>query len=193
MMAGQATRQMAILRLLEGGGCLTTAKLAEQTGYPGKGIADACCRLILRGWLDRLERGCFTLSCEGRRALAAGETITSGPTAPLNQHARRPKRRTRQDKMWSAIRASKSKKFDLARLEEMAGASYAGARRFVTALVRAGYASELRRQPGEALTSNGFKRWVLVDDPGPQTPVVKADGRVWDPNRDEYRDMGVRP
>ncbi|WP_341990333.1 hypothetical protein [Azorhizobium sp. AG788] len=176
---------MDIMRVLEPGQCLTTAEMMERTGYTRRDVAKGCVPLLERGWIDRLERGCFILSEEGRRARAAGETITSGPRRPLTQVARRPRRRTVQDKMWSTIRVSR--KFDLARLEEMAGASTAGARRFVLALARAGYLTELRRQSGEAPTSNGFKRWLLIEDPGPATPVLKADGRVWDPNLGVFR------
>jgi DNA-binding transcriptional MocR family regulator len=186
MMAGDGSRQMAIARLLEPGPCLTVDEMADASALPRRSVAHACGQLVRRGWVDRLERGCFTLSPEGRRALAAGETIVSGPIGPLTTRARRPRRRTIHDKMWSAIRIAK--KFDLARLEELAGASTTNARRFVGALSRTGYLAELRRQPGEAPSSNGFKRWILVDDPGPQAPILKADGRVWDPNRREFRE-----
>lgn len=178
---------MDIARLLEPGPCLTVDEMVERTDYPRRSIADACARLVGRGWVDRLEQGCFTLSAAGRRALASGETITSGPIGPLTVRARRPRRRTIRDKMWSAIRIAK--KFDLARLEEIAGASRTNAQRFVLALARAGFLAELRREPGEAPSSNGFKRWLLVDDPGPATPTIKADGRIWDPNHRAFREV----
>ncbi|WP_333822821.1 hypothetical protein [Pinisolibacter sp.] len=184
-MAGEGSRQMDVARLLEPGPCLTLDEMVGRTDHPRRAVAAACAALVRRGWVDRLEQGCFTLSPEGRRALASGETITSGPIGPLTVRARRPKRRTIADKMWTAIRIAR--KFDLGRLEEIAGASIANARRFVAALSRAGYLAELRRRPGEAPTSNGFKRWVLIDDPGPATPTIKADGRIWDPNRREFR------
>ena len=184
-MAGDGSRQMAVARLLEPGPCLTVDEMVERCDLPRRSVAEACAGLVRRGWVDRLEQGCFTLSPEGRRALAAGETIVSGPIGPLTVRARRPKRRTIRDKMWSAIRIAR--KFDLARLEEIAGATAANAQRFVVALARAGYLAELRRRPGDAPSSNGFKRWVLIDDPGPAAPTIKADGRVWDPNRREFR------
>lgn len=184
-MPGEGTRQMEIARLLEPGPCLGIDEMVAQTGLPHRSAVAACASLVQRGWVDRLERGCFVLSTEGRRALAAGETITSGPIGPLTQRARRPRRRTTRDKMWSAIRITR--KFDLGRLEEISGATTANARKFVSALFRAGYLSELRRQPGEAPSSNGFKRWLLTEDPGPATPILKADGRLWDPNRREFR------
>lgn len=185
-MPGEGSRQMDIARLLAPGPCLTVDEMVERTDYPRRSVVYACSRLVCRGWVDRLEQGCFTLSPEGRRALANGEVITSGPIGPLTVRARRPRRRTVRDKMWSAIRITK--KFDLARLQEITGASAESARRFVGSLARAGYLAELRRQPGEAPTSNGFKRWFLVDDPGPVTPILKSDRRIWDPNRREFRE-----
>ena len=186
-MAGEGSRQMDIARLLEQGPCLTLDEMVGRSVHPRRAVAEACACLVRRGWVDRLEQGGFTLSPDGRRALASGETITSGPIGPLTARARRPKRRTIRDKMWSAIRIAR--KFDLGRLEEIAGASRANAQRFVLALARAGYLVELRRAPGEAPSSNGFKRWALIDDPGPATPTIKADGRVWDPNHRAFREV----
>ena len=187
MMPGEGSRQMEIARLLEPGPCLTVDEMVERTSYPRRSVVDACSCLVRRGWVDRLERGCFTLSSDGRHALASGETITSGPTGPLTVRARRPKRRTARDRMWSAIRITR--KFDFARLEEISGATASNVQRFVLALCRAGYLAELRRQPGEVPSSNGFKRWLLIEDPGPQTPTIKADGRIWDPNRRQFREI----
>lgn len=184
-MSGDGSRQMALVRLLAAGPCLTTAEMVEATGMTRNIVSDACVRLIRRGWIDRLERGCFTLSTEGRRAHAAGEVISSAPGPKLTQVARRPRRRTFRDRVWKAIRIAR--KFDLGRIEELAGVEAAAIGRYVRALTRVGYLSELRRQPGDAPTSNGFKRWLLVEDPGPETPVLKTDGRVWDPNRREFR------
>lgn len=185
-MSGDGSRQMALVRLLAAGPCLTTAEMVEATGMTRNMVSDACVRLVRRGWVDRLERGCFVLSPEGRRAHAAGEVISSAPGPTLTQAARRPRRRTFRDRVWKAIRIAR--KFDLGRIEELAGVEAAAIGRYVRALTRVGYLSELRRQPGDAPTSNGFKRWLLVEDPGPETPVLKTDGRVWDPNRREFRE-----
>lgn len=187
-MPGEGTRQMEVARLLEPGPCLTIAQMTESAGCTRRDIAEACGKLVRRGWVDRLERGCFVLSPDGRRALAAGETITSGARRPRSV-VRRVRHRTVRDKMWSAIRITR--KFDLAHLEQMTGASYAGACRYVSALARAGVLAELQRRPGDAPTSPGHKRWLLVDNLGPLTPQVRADGRVWDPNRN--KDLGGAP
>lgn len=179
-MAGLATRQMAVRAALAGGECLTTAELAARTGLDRTDVTDATGRMVLAGLVDRRERGCFILSPAGRDQLCRGEDITSGPRGPIGVVDRRPVRRTQQDKLWKAIRLVG--KFTLDRICELAEAKTASARRYVLRLVRAGYLVEIKREAGTAPTSPGFKRWSLIIDPGPLAPMVKADGRVWDPN-----------
>lgn len=181
-MTAEASRLMAIARVLGEGRCLTTAEITERTGLDRKDVATACGQLVRRDWVDRLERGCFVLSGHGRAALAAGEAIPcGGPLGPLTQKAKRPKRRTIQDKVWSTIRIRK--KVDLACLVEMSGGGRDAVRRYVHRLERAGYLAPLRREPGTAPTSNGFKRWILVDDTGPFAPIFKpTTGMFHDPN-----------
>lgn len=172
-MTGQATIQTPIVDALMGGACLTTAALVDMTGLERRRVADACCRLVTRGWIVRRQIGCFELSDQGRRAIAAGETITSGPTKPLTQaEPRRPRRRTVRDKMWSAMRVLL--KVRIADLETMAGATRDNAQRYVGALEKAGYLVRLRPEPGSAPTSNGYCRWLLVRNSGPEAPVYRV-------------------
>lgn len=184
------SRQMAIAGALSSGACLTTAELAAATGIERSRIADGCCRLITRGWIVRRERGCFELSREGRTALDAGETITSGPRGPLTQGVpRRRRRQTARDRLWSAIRILR--KFGLADLEMMTAASRANVMRFVNVLERTGYLAPLRREPGTAPTSQGYRRWLLVRDTGPDAPVFRARRRqLYDANTGETLEIG---
>lgn len=187
-MTAEATRQMDIARLLAEGPCLTTAEIVARTGLERRAAATACGLLVRREWVDRLERGCFVLSPKGRAALANGETISCGPAGPLTQRARRPKRRTVQDKIWATIRIRR--KVDLTTLVEMSSGGRDTVRRYVDRLARAGYLAELRREPGSAPTSNGFKRWTLVDDTGPAAPIFKpTTGAFFDPNTNATRPL----
>lgn len=181
-MAGESTRQMPVVEALTGGACLTTAALAEVTRLEGRDVAKACSSLVSRGWIVRRERGCFELSESGRKAVTAGEIITSGPTRPLTQaEPRRPRRRTVRDKMWAAMRVLQ--KFRIADLQTMAGASRDNAQRYVGALERTGYLIRLRPEPGSAPTSNGYQRWLLVRNSGPAAPVYRANaGDIYDRN-----------
>ena len=184
------SRQMAIAGALSAGACLTTAELAAATGIERSRIADGCCRLITRGWIVRRERGCFQLSADGRSALDAGETITSGPRRALTQATpRRRRRQTVRDRIWSTIRVMR--KFGLADVEMMTGGSRANVMRYVIALERAGYLTPLRKEPGVAPSSPGFCRWLLVRDTGPTAPVFRARSRdVFDANTGAFHALG---
>lgn len=183
-------RQMPIADALMDGACLTTQALAEVTGLDPRRVADACCRLVSRGWIVRRERGCFELSETGRKAIEAGETITGGPTGPLTQATpRRPRRRTVRDKMWCAMRTLM--KVRISDLETMAGASRDNAQRYVGALEKTGYLTRLRTEPGTAPTSNGHCRWLLVRNSGPEAPVYRPrNADVYDRNTNEVYRIG---
>ncbi|PKR90899.1 hypothetical protein CXZ10_06010 [Pleomorphomonas diazotrophica] len=187
------SRQMPVVNALQGGACLTTAALAELTGLSDRDVAKACCSLVSRGWVVRRERGCFEMSAVGEKAIAAGGIITSGPTGPLTQaEPRRPRRQTVRDKMWTTMRTLK--KFRIADLETLAGATRDNAQRYVGALERTEFLSRLRPEPGTAPTSNGFRRWLLVRNSGPDAPVYKAEaGEVYDRNTGIAYPIGGAP
>ncbi len=184
-MTGTATRQMALLNLLSGGECLTTDELAQGVPYDHRKVATACGQLVTRGLIERKERGCFLITAEGLRSQESGVVLTSGPQGPLTQrHPRTNRKQTKRDLIWRAIRIAQ--KFSLAEIETLAEASHDNAAGFVWALEKAGYLMPIRREPGTAPTSNGFKRWLLFKDPGPQTPVYRPRrGEVFDPNSGE--------
>lgn len=189
-MAGTAHHQAPVVQELLGGACLTTAALADLTGLSNHSVAQACCKLVSRGWIVRREKGCFELSAKGRKAAEAGETITSGSHSPRTEASpRRPRRQTVRDRMWTAIRTLK--KFTLADLETMAGASRCDAQRYTRVLASAGYLSRLRSEPGTAPTSNGFHRYLLIRPSGPEAPVYRAGRReVYDRNDGEIHRIG---
>jgi hypothetical protein len=64
------------------------------------------------------------------------------------------------------------------------GRGYRSALKYLLFLERAGYLRKLPvRARGTAPTSNGFVRWLLVDDTGPEAPVVQPlKGEVVDRN-----------
>lgn len=57
-------------------------------------------------------------------------------------------------------------------------------RKYLAALVKAGILrTEAQRVPGKALTSNGFKKYVLVIDCGPDAPLYRVKlGHVFAPS-----------
>jgi hypothetical protein len=184
---------MPVVEALTGGACLTTAALAEMTGLGDRDVAKACCSLVSRGWIVRRERGCFELSAIGEKAVAAGEVISSGPTRPLTQaEPRRPRRQTVRDRMWATMRTLR--KFRIADLETLAGATRDNAQRYVGALEKTGFLSRLRAEAGTAPTSNGICRWLLIRNSGPAAPVYKAKAaEVYDRNTGSTYPIGGAP
>ena len=183
-MTGLAHRQIAVVETLLAGGCHTTGAISETTGLPRNEVADTCCRLITRGYIVRRARGCFEMSEDGLKAHAAGVVLTSGARGARRLNTPiRPRRETDRDRIWRAIRLQR--KFSVASIAEVTGASVEHVGRFVRLLGHAGYLVELAKEPGFAMTSNGFKRWALVDDTGFRAPaLVRRDGgrRVFDRN-----------
>jgi predicted transcriptional regulator len=186
-MAGHAHLQQQVLAELPAGACLTVDQLVEVRGMSRRDISTAACGLIRRGYLERVERGCYQLTQEGLRAKESGDRLTCGPAAPLTQVCRRPRRRTHRDLLWFALRIlGTSGKPTIADLLEVAGldqaANYSNALRFLQALRKAGIVRRMpRREQALSLTSNGCHRYLLRKDLGPQTPVERREG-LFDPN-----------
>lgn len=181
-MAGSATRQMPIVEALSGGQCLTTTELKHCTQMTGSVVSDTCCKLVARGWIVRRERGCFELSKHGKQAVKNGETITSGPTRPLTQgYPKKRRKLTARCAIWRSIRILR--KFTIGELEILTSASHDNTMQFVGYLLKSGVLIPLKREPGAALTSNGFRRWFLMHDLGPETPIWRPTTReLFDPN-----------
>jgi hypothetical protein len=186
-MTPETGHQTAVLNALAGGCCLTIDRLAEVlTGMARRQLTNAAARLIERGLVERVERGCFRLTGDGRAAQASGVVIKSGPRGPMQR--KRPVRDSLNTRLWRAIRLRR--KFTIPALLELAVRDETsprhGAERFVRALERAGYLHRLpKREAGTSPTSNGHVRWVLVRDTGSLPPMPRRDGAVYDPNTGE--------
>lgn len=179
---------MRLLRTLGPERCLTLDALAGRMAASRKNVSEAATRLISRGYVERVERGCFRLTAEGRRALAEGRTVTSGPNGP-HTGPRKPNRRSLRGRLWNAMRVLG--KFTVADLVRLAGAgaekgAYSNAWGYVRGLEKAGYFRRLPGVKGEHLTSNRLKRFMLVRNDGLEPPTVRPrKGEVWDPNTGE--------
>lgn len=173
--------------------CLTVAELASVTGMENRAVVKAAAALIARGLAERAEVGCFTLTAEGQAFRDAGAEITSGPMRPLTQTYRRWRKPALRDRLWAALRIKG--KASIPELLELAGDGERdfsnAAQKFLKALSRAGYLRELRREPGTAPTSNGFKRYQLLRDTGPEAPQLRVRQRqLFDPNTQETFEIG---
>jgi hypothetical protein len=47
--------------------------------------------------------------------------------------------------------------------------------------------TELRREPQRGPNRPGHHRYLLADDPGPATPIQRANGDIFDPNTGKTR------
>lgn len=189
-----ASLQSAILNLLQPGHCLTMDELYEQSDLTRRQIANGAAGLITRGYVERVEIGCYQLTGEGHTARLAGTLLTSGPRTQLTGQ-RITKANSFRARLWRAMRAMKT--FTVRDLIALASTGtwdgYDAAIRYIRPLKTAGYLLELpRRSAGTALTSPGYKQYLLIRDTGHRAPIVKAKARaVYDQNTQETFEFQV--
>lgn len=188
-----------VLAALLPGQCLTVDHLAQATGLENRLVVKAAAVLIGRGLANRAEAGCFTITPEGEAFRAEGKAVKCGPKGKHTGTYRRRKKATLQDRLWLALRmrgkASIPELLELAAdPTKPAGTGYSNAQRYLAALAKAGFLRALPRAAGTAITSNGFKRYHLVINPGPAAPQVRHEKReVYDPNeRKTYKFGGAK-
>lgn len=181
-----------VLGALDRATCLTTDTLAANLDMERKDVARAMGKLIGRGYAERKEVGCYQLTAEGEAFRASGKEFKPGAYKRTAKHWR-PRANSLRDRLWSALRVKQ--KASIPELIELAArddkerttAARNSAWRYIDALTKVGILRELpRREPGTALTSNGFKRWQLVNDLGPTAPQLRKNStEVYDPNGDK--------
>lgn len=164
-------------------------------------VVDYCETLIRREFLTQcrytgqigqpVKPGCYVLTESAVAWLAEGKRIASGQT-PDGRRERLATGGLRA-KAWTAMRILR--KFGLGDLlRHIADGSEADPTsnlgKYIRALCAAGYLTELRREAGTAMTSPGFKRYLLVRDTGLQPPVWnQRRGSVTDANTREVFEM----
>ncbi|GAA0311517.1 MULTISPECIES: helix-turn-helix domain-containing protein [Rhodovulum] len=166
------TNQTRLLHHL-GEACLMIDEIAGQLGLSHRQVSAAAAGLIERGYVERLERGCFQLTDSGRFAARNAVRIVSGPRGP-HRKPKAPWRDTIRQRAWAAMRIKRQ--FTIREIAMVAARGDEGdpvdnLTRYFRALVQAGYLRQLAREPGHAPGSNGFLRFQLVRDTGPRAPV----------------------
>lgn len=164
----------ALLQRLSAGLCLTIDQLVVDLDLTRRQVSNAASILLRRGYLERMAVGCYQLTEAGSAAAVAGEIITSGPNGPRGKALQ--VKNTLRERAWRAMRVRR--RFTVPDL--VADAAAAGdtqptqnIQRYLGDLQKVGYVVELpRRAAGAALTSNGFKRWMIARDTGPRAPVA---------------------
>lgn len=187
-MSGEATRQTAVLRAVAAKGCLTVKEIADETGLARNDAATAAGKLLSRGLIERVERGCYRATADGEAQAASGKPLTSGPRT-YHRGANRHPGSLRQ-RVWTALRnrmrggspgASIGDLTQLAARDEKQPAGEV--QKFLLRLYQAGY---LRRLPPIKDGQRRYLRYELVRDTGPRSPQVRQGGRtVHDPNTGE--------
>jgi len=174
--------------------CLTVDELMTRTRLTRKQVAADMNRLVQRGYVERVERGCFQLTAEGRAAKADGRPITPGPNA-RHTGPRTPPRKTLTRRVWRAVRATQGKRFTVEQILEVAltdgETKGADVRRYLGLLARAGHLRRFRRRRDDGVKySNGQVVYALIRDTGPEHPIPRQKRTILhDPNTGERIDL----
>lgn len=166
-----------ILSLLADGRANTIAQLVAALEMNHRQVTNGAAKLLQRGYLMRMPDGVLQLSAEGLVAAAAGESIKGSPQTKV-----RGIRDTFRDRAWRAMRIRR--RFTVGDIVSDAGRDGDGqpednARRYISRLKQAGYIGELpKRRTGTALSSNGFKQFVLLKNTGPRAPIWRSEANT---------------
>lgn len=179
-MAKPGAAPTKLLHTLATGECLTVTDLIKELSLNRRQVVDAAAKLLARGYLERMGTGCYQLTETGLEAAREGIVITSGPKGPTGTIPRHSG--TFRERAWRAMRVRH--RFTIGEIVADAGrgdpaADRQNATRYIRYLRAAGYVGELpRRVPGTAIGSNGFKRFVLINNTGPRAPVYRGEAKA---------------
>lgn len=169
------TNQTRLLYRLESA-CLTLDALTDDLGLDRHAITMAARSLIAKGYVERAEAGCFRLTEAGIEARVHGVVITSGPNGPLAA-ARKPLPDTLRQRAWTVMRIRR--KFAIPDLMIAATTgeeklAHNNLQRYCRALCNARVLRQLpTKQPGDAMSSPGYNRFMLVKDLGMVAPTYR--------------------
>lgn len=164
--------------------CLTVDALMETCGLERRPLCDELRQAVAAGYVTLAQRGCYSLTPAGRRALKSGKRLAP-PPAPPPPRGGGAWKDTARKRMWAACRAlGKFTRADVMEVASREGEDLtAGATEYLSALAKAGYLIRLHgRVQVSAHLSAGQIRWRLVNDTGPLAPQLKRGRRVYDPN-----------
>lgn len=169
--------------LAEPGACVTIDQLP---GLLGKSYRDACTdlrRAYAAGLIERASEGCYRLTERGRSDEVEPLMVTTAPTGVGGAWDA-----TARNRIWAAMRQlGRFCRADLAAAvaqpDSDRRALESSIRRYVARLVAVGYLVPLTGRVRIAAHPNmGQKRYRLVRDTGPASPLVRRDGSIFDRN-----------
>ncbi|TSD85992.1 hypothetical protein FFK22_024540 [Mycobacterium sp. KBS0706] len=169
--------------LAEPGTCVTIDQLP---GLLGKSYRDACTdlrRAYAAGLIERASEGCYRLTERGRSEDVEPLMVITAPTCVGGAWDA-----TERTRIWAAMRQlGRFCRADLAAAvaqpDSDRRALESSTRRYIAQLVAAGYLVPLTGRVRVAAHPNtGQKRYRLVRDTGPTSPLVRRDGSIFDRN-----------
>jgi len=174
-----AENQNTILRAIGSDACLTIEALEAATGLSRKAISQACTKLVYRGFVDRVETGCFQLTKEGRIVVSNNAVLNSAPIRPFGKKRKHGK--SMRIRIWRAVRLKQ--KFTISDIVTLASKNEKAPRdsvqRYLRLLFQSGYLRDLK-------SDKRTRRYVLIRDTGPEAPMIQRDKKaVYDPNTEE--------
>ncbi|KZL17846.1 hypothetical protein [Pseudovibrio sp. Ad37] len=134
----------ALLHHLKGGECQTLEMLDADTALSlsRKQIIEAAGFLTMKGYLERVERGCYQLTQSGRQAADDGLVIPLGGSSRVQKHKRTPRRNSLRQRAWNAMKISGA--FTLSDIVLVAAQASdkqpeSNLQRYLRSLIQAGY------------------------------------------------------
>lgn len=167
---------------------VTIGALAEKLNDKNRRVVRSMDVLRRRGLVERLDTGLYKLTKAGEETRAEGVQLKSGPKKPHGFVARQPA--PFREALWKVLRMEEASTIPemLALIPDNALGTnpVKSAHEYLRRLTAAGYVSRMKwREPGTAVTSNGFKRYRLIKDTGPKVPF-------WSPKHDSLIDPNLR-
>lgn len=171
-----------LLQCLSDGSCRSLGELDACLDAGYQQIANAAYAFIRRGFLERIEHGCYQLTPEGLEGAKSGFVANTRPYRPYRQNLRKRLKDSMRQRAWNAMRISGS--FTIGDIVIACAKDELwpekNLHRYFRALKAAGYLAELPRRV------RGFKRYRLLKDTGPNAPAeLQAQKAVLDYNLSE--------
>lgn len=166
----------------------TVADLVAATGHTPKQIWNACHNLAKNKLITCVvyQLGAYLITPAGESAIAQGKKYLPGPRGEIKPPLRG---RSFRSRFWRVLRMERKGTIGdflglILQDGEDASKLTRNTQQYLNGLCKAGYVIQLPgRSAGTAVTSNGYARYLLVIDNGPQAPMVRRATRsVYDPN-----------
>lgn len=153
---------------------VTIGQLAQKLEGQNKRVVRSMAVLHRRGLVERVETGKYKLTKLGEETRAEGKELKSGPRKPHGFPSRKPA--PFREALWKALRICDEamtigEALTLIPTEIHGSNPTHNAHQYLRRLVAAGYVKAMNwREPGTAVTSNGYKRYRLINNTGPVAP-----------------------